>query len=239
MSDRRLPLGILQLQNTPMTFAGCMGNPASFSYPVLYRSVPGAWVSNVVPGDPSLTDAFVSCAQELVQQGAAAIASNCGFAVRYQGAVAAVAKVPVSMSSLLLLPTLLATLPAGGRIGVLTFDSRCFKPELLVKSNVREDAPLSIAGLEGTEAHAIMSRPVVDMPPAQLEADVLTCVRKLLERDRSIVKLLFECVGFCPASAAVRRTIGLPVFDALSNADLLMAGLIAAPGVRRDQGIAA
>ena len=36
-----MTLGVLQLENTPLTHAGCMGNQASFRYPVLYQTVPG------------------------------------------------------------------------------------------------------------------------------------------------------------------------------------------------------
>src|SRR4051794_19347477 len=113
------PLGVLQLENKPVMFLGSLGNPKTFSFPTLYRTVAGAWASNVVPGDPAMEAAFVSAAKELVAEGAAAITTNCGFTLRYQRAMAEAVPVPVATSSLLLLPFLAAT--TRGCIGILTF----------------------------------------------------------------------------------------------------------------------
>ncbi|XSC42611.1 hypothetical protein ACF1BQ_030315 [Bradyrhizobium sp. RDT10] len=79
-------------------------------------------MENVVRGDPSLEPAYIAAARRLVERGAIAIHSTCGFAVRYQRAVAAAVNVPVAMSSLLLLPALLRQLPPSAKIAVLTYD---------------------------------------------------------------------------------------------------------------------
>lgn len=220
-----MTLGILQLQNTPMTHAGCMGNPRSFRYPVIYHTVPGAWVSNVVPGDPSLAGAFADGAKALVDRGARAVTSNCGFTVRYQAAVSSSVAAPVSMSSLLLLPSLLRALAPGRKVGVLTYDSRSFSDDVLAAAGVDASPSIVVRGLEGTMAYEIMLRPVVEMPPKQLETDVVASVQALLQNHPEISALLFECVGFCPVTAVVRHSTRLPVFDAITNADLMMAGV--------------
>jgi hypothetical protein len=218
-------LGILQLENTPLTYPGCMGNPASFRYPVLYRTVPGAWVADVVPGDASLLGVFERTARELVAEGVSAITTNCGFTVRFQKQLAAAVAVPVSASSLLLLPTLLASLTPGGRIGVLTFDSRSFTRDVFAAAGVPADAPIVVAGIEGSRSYDVMSEPVVDLPIEQLRHDVLARAERLLAEKKGISRLLLECVGFCPVAPLLRSRTGLPVLDAISNADLLMAGL--------------
>lgn len=88
-----------------------MLNPETFDFATISETVAGAWVENVVRGDPALEPAYVAAARRLVERGAVAITSTCGFSIRHQAAVAASVNVPVIMSSLLLLPALLRQLP--------------------------------------------------------------------------------------------------------------------------------
>jgi hypothetical protein len=67
-----------------------MVNPATFEFPVISETVTGAWVENVVRGDPALEPAYIAAARRLVERGAIAISSNCGFSIRHQPAVAAI-----------------------------------------------------------------------------------------------------------------------------------------------------
>ena len=222
---RPAALGILQLANTPMMLVGCLGNPATFDFPVRYRRVTGAWVDNVVAGDPGIEDAFVAAARELEQDGVAAITTTCGFALRHQRAMAAAVGVPVAASSLLLLPSLLAAAPPGRKIGVLTFDSRHFSAELLPLAGVSEPGRIVLAGIEDTRSWERMSRPEVEMTGEILERDVLAAVDRLVAGEPALAALLFECAGFGPVSATARRRTGLPVLDAVETARLLMAGV--------------
>lgn len=78
-------------------------------------------------GEPALEPAFVTAARRLVEPGAVVISSDCGSAVRHQAAVAAAVSVPVVMSSLLLVPTLLRQLPPKANLAVVTADSEYFE----------------------------------------------------------------------------------------------------------------
>lgn len=86
---------------------GSLGREDTFGLPVIFETAEGAWGEDVSRGDPSLEGCYVAAARRLEARGAVAISSNCGFTIRYQKAVAAAVSVPVGMSSLLLLPTLL------------------------------------------------------------------------------------------------------------------------------------
>ncbi|BBK30098.1 hypothetical protein EDC65_4656 [Stella humosa] len=225
MMARPAALGILQLANTPMMLVGCPGNPATFDFPVRYRQVSGAWVDNVVAGDPAVEAAFVAAARALEQEGVAALTTACGFALRHQRAIAAVLRIPVATSSLLLLPSMLAAARPGGRIGVLTFDARHFSPDLLPLAGVAAPDRVAVMGIEGSESWERMSQPEVQITADILERDVLAAIDRLVAREANLAGLLFECGGFGPVSAAARRRTGLPVLDAIDNARLLMAGV--------------
>ncbi|WP_342734330.1 aspartate/glutamate racemase family protein [Bradyrhizobium sp. B117] len=217
-------LGILQLQNTPQTMYGSLSHPATFPFPTISRPVLGAWTKNVVFGgeDSKLEAAYISTAKDLVREGAIAITSNCGFTLKFQRAMTAALSVPVSMSSLLLLPYLIATIK--GRIGILTFDSRPLTPDLLKLAGVRSSERVAVAGIENSETWRVMSEPENNYTVEQLTKDVLSAIAAMRKRYDDIEAILFECAGFPIAARQVREQTKLPVFDAVTNARLLMSG---------------
>jgi len=115
------PLGILMLEARFPRIPGDMGNAATWPFPVLYRVVKGATPERVVlNGAAGLLDDFLAAAAELVDQGAEAITTNCGFLSLFQAELAAHVRVPVATSSLIQVPWVQATLPPGKRVGVIT-----------------------------------------------------------------------------------------------------------------------
>lgn len=222
-SVRSGPLGVLQLQNKPMMLKGCLSNPETFAFSTITLPVPGAWVSNVVAGDSQVGHAFVSSAKELVRQGAVALTTNCGFAIRHQRAIANAVPVPVATSTLLLVPMVAAM--TSGTIGLITFDARPLSRDVLQMAGIADDAPVAIAGLEATPSWEIMSRPDAPITSRQIEDDVLIAVESLRQRVPDLSALVFECAGFPVASERVRQVTGLPVYDVTSMANLLMSGV--------------
>src|SRR3954452_4053300 len=110
-------LGVLMLDTRFPRGLGDIGNPASFAMPVRHHVVRGASPQRVVrEGDPALLKPFIDAAQQLVDEGARAITTSCGFLVQFQAAMAAALPVPVWTSSLLKLPELQAP-------GVITVDA--------------------------------------------------------------------------------------------------------------------
>ena len=74
------PLGILMLEARFPRIPGDMGNATTWPFPVLYRVVKGASPERVVlNGAAGLLEDFVVAARELVDQGAEALTTNCGF----------------------------------------------------------------------------------------------------------------------------------------------------------------
>ncbi|MER8798934.1 hypothetical protein NKH75_33285, partial [Mesorhizobium sp. M0984] len=214
MASKTSPsLGILTLEwglspgaTPPPPRPGSIMNPATFNFPIISETVPGAWVDNVVPGDPSLEPAYVAAAQRLIARGAVAISSDCGFTIRHQAAVAASVTVPVAMSSLLLLPTLIRHLPPPAKIAVLTYDSRHCGEDLLGIDDPTERARIVIGGIEGGKVwQNEMMRPPQHTEIGDIETEVAACVARLRNAHPEIAAILFECTMFPPVAPAIRR----------------------------------
>ncbi|MGX9181631.1 hypothetical protein [Mesorhizobium sp. BHbdii] len=208
--DRGLPPGA-----PPPTLAHApMRNPATFNFPTTYETVDGAFAENVICGDPALEAACIAAAQRLVEQGAVAISSNCGFFIRHQAAVAASVKVPVVMSSLLLVPMLLRQLPLAAKLAVVTADSTHCSEGLLGVKDPAERGRVIIGGVEGGKLwQNEMKLPPMPTDVADIESDVTACVARLLASHPEMAAILFECSGFPVVAPAIRRMTGLPVYD--------------------------
>lgn len=225
-------LGVLCLdrgsspQDVTTPIPGTMRSAATFEFPVILETVPGAWVENVVRGDPALEVAYVAAAQRLVERGAIAISSNCGFSVRHQAAIAAAVNVPVLMSSLLLLPTLLRQLPSQSKIAVLTYDSRHCGDDVIGIDNKVDRARIVIGGIEGGKFwQDELKRPVPPIDVAAMQSDVIACVTRLRALHPEVTAILFECAGFPIAAPAARRVTGLPIYDVTDLCRMTMACL--------------
>lgn len=214
-------LGILALERgvpsgatLPTPHPGSMLNSTTFNFPIISETVVGAWVENVVRGDPALEPAYVTAARRLVERGAVAISSTCGFSIRHQPAVAASVNVPVVMSSLLLLPALLQQLPPLAKLAVLTYDSTHCGEDLLGLDDPAERARIVIGGIEGGKFwHDELKRPAPPIDVAAIETDVAACIARLRAAHPEIGGILLECAAFPMVAPAIRRIVKLPVYD--------------------------
>lgn len=205
---------------------GYLLNPATFDFPVIEETVEGGWVDRVLCGDPALEPALIAAAQRLVERGAVAISSSCGFFVRYQAAVAASVNVPVATSSLLLLPVLLRQVPTPAKIAVMVADSTSLSEDMLGIDNPRERARVVIGGVEGgTLVRNEMMRPPPPTELPDIEADVVDCVTRLRNAHPDITAILFECTAFPCVAPVIRRMTGLPVYDVTTLCRMAMASV--------------
>jgi hypothetical protein len=187
---------------------------ATYEFPVISEIVAGAWADVAMRGDPELEPAYVAAARRLVERGAVVISSNCGFSIRYQAAVAASVNVPVVMSSLLLVPTLLRQLSPAAKLAVVTSDSKQFREDLLGVSHPDERARIVIGGIEeGVFYQNVMKSPAVPTDASAIEKDVAACIARLRAANPEIAAIVFTCTGFPVITPAIRRTTGLPIYD--------------------------
>jgi hypothetical protein len=220
-----MPLGVLMLDTRFRRFVGDIGNPDSYSEPTLFEVVRGATVDKIVPAkSPPLIEDFVRAGERLVERGADAITTGCGFLVLNQHELAARLAVPVATSSLLLIPTLVKLLPAGKRLGVLTFSARDLTPAHFVAAGAPPDTPVEGVAQDGVFQKAIYEQPCDDSIQAR-ESEVVAAAQRLVRRHADIGAILFECTNFPPHRAAVEAAIGRPVYDVFTLVGLLRSGM--------------
>ncbi|MCC6533447.1 MAG: aspartate/glutamate racemase family protein [Burkholderiales bacterium] len=220
------PLGILMLEARFPRIAGDMGNATTWPFPVLFRVVRGASPERVVlKGARGLLPDFIAAARDLVDLGAEAITTNCGFLSLFQRELAAAAGVPVATSSLLQVAWVQATLPPGKRVGVITVSAATLTPAHLDAAGVPPDTPLV-----GTEDGREFFRVLIlaekqDMDIALAREDIVAAGRTLLARHPEVGAIVLECTNMPPYAAALQAELGLPVYDIYSMICWFHAGL--------------
>ncbi len=209
-------LGILMLDARFPRVPGDMGNGDTWPFPVLYEIVRGATPERVVRRRAEGLDGdFLDAARRLVDRGAAAVTTVCGFLSLFQPELAAHAGVPVASSTLMQVPALDRMLPPGKRTGVITVSRESLWDDHFTAVGAPADTPV-----EGTESGRELTRvlignqPWLDMDAA--EADVTASARRLTERCPEVGAIVLECANMAPYAAAVRRETGLPVHDIYS-----------------------
>src|SRR3546814_20007900 len=121
-----------------------MGNGQTWPFPVLYRVVRGASPEKVVlQGARGTLDAFIEAGRELVDLGAEAITTNCGFLALFQAEFSQALGVPVATSSMMPVPWVQATLPPGKRVGMVPVTASTLSPAPLEAAHVPPDHPAS------------------------------------------------------------------------------------------------
>src|SRR5262249_36384014 len=166
-------------------------------------------------------EAYIVAARRMEKDGVAAITSNCGFTARFQKDVAASVSIPVALSSLLLVPSMVRLLPPGTKLGVLTYDAKRlgdahwngagWSPTCL---------PVVIGGIEGSESWAEMAKPYPKLTVDALERDVIGAAQRLRAAHPEVSMLLLECSAFPIVAGAVGRETRLPTvaFSTLERA---------------------
>jgi len=202
-------LGVLMLETRFPRPVGDVGNPASFALPVRHRVVKGASPQRVVrDGDAALLEPFIDAARQLVDEGARAITTSCGFLVLFQQAMQAALPVPVWTSSLLKLPELQAP-------GVVTVDVLSLGTAHLHAAGA--DATVPVAGLApGCHLQRALLEDLAQIDPQQAEADVVAAAQRLVARWPAVREIVLECTNLPPYAKAVARATRRPVHHIIS-----------------------
>ncbi|UUY04513.1 aspartate/glutamate racemase family protein [Svornostia abyssi] len=228
--------GALGILHVPVSFPlipGTAGNAASYPYPVVWKTVAGVSVDEIVRGGHEAVAArLIDAAVALERDGVRAIAGDCGTLLRFQADVAAAVSVPVLLSPLLAVP-LVSVLTGGRPVGVLAANAANIREEECVQAGIRPEHGMVVEGLETRDAWRAA---IVDEAPSfdsdELERDVVGGALALVERAPGIGAIVLDCADLPPYGPAVQRATGLPVFDALTLADLAHAATHRAAFVR-------
>lgn len=217
-------LGILMLQTRFPRPPGDIGNPATWPFPVRYAVVPGARVGRVVAQspDPSLLEPFIEAAGELLDAGVQIITTSCGFLVLFQDALAARLPVPVLSSSLLQIPWVSPLLGAR-QVGVITIDAQQLGEAHLRAAGAPADTP--VEGIEGGELHRVIMGDRQTLDEQRACQELLAAGDRLRARVENLGAVVLECTNLPPYSDALRRHLGLPVYDVTTALGWLSAGI--------------
>ena len=220
------PLGILMLEARFPRIPGDMGNATTWPFPVLYRVVRGASPEKVVlHGARGLLPDFIAAAKELVDLGAEALTTNCGFLSLFQQELAAAVGVPVATSSMMQVRWVQATLPPGKRVGIVTVSGATLTPQHLEAVGALRDTPF-VGTENGREFFRVIIKAAKDDLDVTLaEQDILAAGRELVARHPDVGAIVFECTNMSPYAAALQAATGLPVYDIYSMISWFHCGL--------------
>jgi hypothetical protein len=204
-------LGVLMLQTRFARPLGDIGHPGSFGMPVRHRVVPGATAARVVRERArDLLPAFVAAGRALVDEGAAALTTSCGFMAVMQRELQAALPVPVWTSSLLLLPQLAHRKP-----GVITIDAPALGAGHFI--GVGADPLTPVEGITpGSALQRCLLGDEATLDAADARAEVVAAGQRLLARHPQLDTLVLECTNLPPYAPALRAATGLAVHDVLT-----------------------
>ena len=224
-------VGVLMLETRFTRLPGDIGNPASFDFPVLYETVPGADPATAVRGDPDpLLPDFIAAGRRLVARGAAGLTTSCGFLAPFQNALAVGCGVPVAASSLIQIPLVQRLLPAGNRVGVLTADAEALGSAHLAAAGAPADTP--VAGPDRDSHFSAVYVGNGGSLDADRARDELCASARLLCADRpEFGAIVLECTNMAPWAADIARATGRPVYDMRHLLRWFHAGLAAGRGI--------
>lgn len=217
-SSQNKPLvGILMLETTFPRILGDIGNPDTFSFPVLYQTVNGASPQKVViDADAGLVEDFIDAGKVLIAQGIKAIATSCGFLALFHRQLVNALPVPVFTSSLLQVHLAQSVIRCNQKIGVITARRPSLTDAHLAGVGIH-NYPLAIVGMEDTQEFNTVflgGKKALDATKCRLEMQ-LAAVR-LMRRHPDVGAIVLECTNMPPYADTVRWATGLPVFDVVT-----------------------
>ena len=207
-------VGILLLDVQMPFVPGDVGNAASYGFPVLYRTVPGALSARVFVGDEALTEAVVNAAVELEAQGVKGISSDCGFFLNYQEQIREAVNIPVFLSPLMQLPTISSFLGRHRSLGILTTNTEPMSNSILALTGLDPEREVIIRGMQDCVPwRAAFKEPGEQVDTAEIEAEIVARAVDMQRASPHLGAILLECSMMPPYAHAVHQATGLPVFD--------------------------
>lgn len=193
---------------------GDAGNSLSWPFTVLIERVPGAFAEPVVTGRFADVRPFIEAGRSLVNRGAVALTTTCGFLVRHQRQLQNAFTIQVLTSTLTQFAHLRAAL-GGRRVAILTIDAAALDSAVRAAADIPDDSLVFALARNSHFVSAIL-RGTVALDIVQAETEWVNLTVSCQRQHPDIGLWLFECANMPPYAAAVTRATGLPVYDALT-----------------------
>lgn len=212
-----VPVGILVLDSRFPRIPGDVGNADTWSFPVQFRIVDGATPDRVVRhlSRETFLAPFLAAAKALERQGVGLITTGCGFLVLFQADLQREIGVPVLTSSLLQVPWVARSLPAGQAVGVLTVEASSLTEQHLAAASITPDLPVVVAGVDSAGRHFTdhILDDAADLDVATARAEHVAAATGMVRRHPEIGAFVLECTNMPPYASDIARATGRPVFD--------------------------
>lgn len=222
-----LTLGVISLESYFPKPAGHIKHPASFDFPILYKTVEGATIDRLIrERDPELLKPFIEAAQALEREGVKAITGSCGFLALHQKAIADAVDIPVFMSSLIQVPLVSRLLKRGQQVGVVVANSDALTTDHLRGVGIA-DEPMVVAGMQHQPqfAEVILRGESQDLDMDLFEQELSDVVQNMLTNHPNVGALVLECTDLSHFAPRLQARFGLPVFD-LSSLTRMVAAAV-------------
>lgn len=224
-------IGVLGLDSRFPKPPGHIKNAASLDFPVLYETIEGATIDELLnrPSEEFIAP-FVLAAKRLEAQGVGAITGSCGFLALYQRTLADAVSIPVFSSSLIQVPLVHQMLGSGRCVGVITAKASSLTPAHLEAVGAAH-VPIAIQGMEAsTEFREVILEALRDdMDVALVEREVLAAAQALIDNNPQVGAIVLECTDMPPFAASIQARFGLPVFDLTTLASMAHQAVLRSP----------
>ena len=210
-------IGIIMLDTAFPRIYGDIGNPDTFSFPVLYKTVEGATSKRVVmDADRELLHRFIFTAKELENDGVKAIGTSCGFLAMFQQEMNQAVSIPVYTSSLIQAHFVNQIIKNDQKIGILTAHEASLTAKHLSGVGIA-DFPLAIKGMdEAVEFVSVFIGGKKEINVEKCRQELVAAAQELRSLHPDIGAIILECTNMVPFTRDIQKTVALPVFDVVS-----------------------
>lgn len=222
-------LGILRLDYNYPAALGDIDHPDSFNYEVLYRPIPGLTFEVCQSGDltKEVIQECIEGVRFLERHHVSGITGDCGFMINIQNLIKENTHLPVFMSCLIQLPSIIQTLNSKEEIAIFTANANSLniiEIELDRLCNIPEHSHrLKIVGCQDVPGFEAVARGE-KVEIKKVETGIVKLAHNIIEKNPNIGCILLECTELPPYANSIREHTGLPVYDAITNCNSFMSG---------------
>jgi len=216
-------IGVLCLDSKFSKPPGHIKNPSGLPFTVLYETVDGATIPDLL-NNPSkeFFAPFIEAAKKLEQEGVRAITGSCGFMALFQQDIADAVDIPVFSSSLIQVPLAYNLTGRKGPVGILTASRENLTDQHLEAVGAK-GIPVAIQGMEGHPefSEVILQNLRMAMDIGKIETEVLAAATQLVKEHPDVKSIVLECTDMPPYAHQLQNELRLPIFDLTTLATMI------------------